>query len=123
MVAVRHTVLASIYRSAYVRRHGQATSLEQMLAQEGWALRFAGIAPPVLDTDELEYSQEVIAPHRATTAYPTIVAALYGDAAAASVGYPTLGLSPRAGFAVALAQAHASPQQPEEMLGKGVKAS
>jgi hypothetical protein len=121
VAVVRQAVLASIYRNAYFRQYGHATSLEQMLAQEGWAMRFAGMPMPALDPEELEYSREVIAPHRATTAYPTIVAALYGDEAAASVGYPPLGLSPRAGFAVALAQARASDRRPEELLGAGIQ--
>jgi len=47
----------------------------------------------------------VIQPYLDTTDYPTLFACLYGDEAAKSVGYPPLGLSERAGFALALEEA------------------
>jgi hypothetical protein len=41
---------------------------------------------------------------------------MYGDEAAISVGYPPLGLSPRAGFQVALADALAERRDPVAVL-------
>lgn len=108
--------LASAYRSAYVTVHGPAATLEQRMRQEGAAGMFAHASAPALDADELAYSQEVIAPYRASADYPVIMACLYGDEAAASLGYPTLGLGPRAGYAVALAEANQRGQAPEALL-------
>lgn len=108
--------LASVYRAAYVSRHGEATTLAQMLQQEGFAAVFAHVDEPSLFADELAYSHEVIAPYRTADAYPSVFACLYGDEAAASLGYPTLGLSPRAGYALALAEAQTSAITPEMAL-------
>jgi hypothetical protein len=58
-----------------------------------------------LDDVDLAYTAQVIKPHLDTTDYPTLFACLYGDGAANSVGYPPLGLSERAGFALALEEA------------------
>lgn len=75
------------------------------MAQEGYAMAMAGCSKPLLDDDELEYAREVIAPHLDTKDYPLIMTALFGDVAAASLGYTPLGLSERAGFALALRDA------------------
>lgn len=99
--AVRATVLATLRRIAYLRAHGPPTTLAAALRQEGVVGRFAGLAPH-LDDEELRYSHEVIAPHLASEDYAVWIAALFGDVAASNLGYPALGLAPRAGFAVAL---------------------
>ena len=114
--AVHALTLASVYRAAYVSRHGEATTLDQMLRQEGLTAVFAHVDEPMLPADELAYSHAVIAPHRNADAYPIVFAFLYGDEAAASLGYPTLGLSPRAGYALALAEAQTSAITPEMAL-------
>lgn len=108
--------LASAYRSAYVLAHDPAATLEQRMRQEGAASLFARASAPALAEDELAYSQEVIAPFRDSADYPTVMACLYGDEAAASLGYPALGLGPRAGFAVALAEARQRGAAPEALL-------
>jgi hypothetical protein len=54
---------------------------------------------------EAEGRLEVIQPHLDLEHYPTQFACLFGDEAAKAVGYPPLGLSARAGFAVALEKA------------------
>jgi len=102
---VRAEVLASVYRSAHLQQRGAPKTLGQMMTQEGRAAVFAGATGPTLDDDDLEYTRAVLQPYRATTDYPTIVACLYGDAAARSVGYPAIGLSPRAGYALARVEA------------------
>jgi len=98
---VRDEVLATIYRTLYRQRHGSPRTLRQMMTQEGLVAAFAGLRPPTLDAEELAYTREVILPHLDSTHFPTVFACLYGDEAAHSVGYPPLGLSPRAGYAVA----------------------
>jgi hypothetical protein len=72
-----------------------------MIAQESWVLRRAGATAPVLDPDELAYTREVLAPLFGKSDRPTVIAALFGDPAAHQLGYPPLGLSPRAGLALA----------------------
>ena len=67
---------------------------------------FAGIQPH-LDAEDLEYSREILRPLLGESAYPIWIAALYGDEAARILGYEPLGLSDRAGLAVAVADAAA----------------
>jgi hypothetical protein len=98
---IKQNVLAYIYRTMYVLKHGKAHILGDVLEQEGLALKFAGITQ-WLDSDDLDYSLLVITPHLSTEHYPTQFACLFGDEAAKAVGYSALGLSARAGCAVAL---------------------
>lgn len=93
--------LIYLHRLAYVFEHGQARTLAQMMQQEGFALSGAKIQQ-WLNQDDLEYSREVIEPFLESKEKPVQIACLYGDEASKSVGYPPLGLSHRAGFAVAL---------------------
>jgi hypothetical protein len=99
---LRQSVLVNIYRTGYLQRHGPSQSLGEILAQEGAAAAFAGIAPQ-FDAEDLEYSRAVLEPLLQERSYPLLIAALYGDAAARSLGYEPLGLSDRAGLAVAAA--------------------
>lgn len=105
----------AVYRAAWVGAFGEPRTLGAMLRQEGFAALFADAACDTLDPEDLAYSHAVIAPHHETTAYPLIVACLYGDAVARSVGYPPLGLSANAGYAVALDMAHRAGIAPEAM--------
>jgi hypothetical protein len=120
-VKVREETLANVYRSMYVKRHGAPKTLREMIAQEGLASAFARANGPVLDSDELAYAREVIEPHLDSTNYATAFACLYGDDAAVSVGYSSMGLPDRAGFAVALADAVEGGTRPEESLNKKSK--
>jgi hypothetical protein len=86
-----------------------------MLAQEGLAAAFAG-AFPSLPADELARARDIIRSHLDETSFPVAFAAMYGDEAAISVGYPPLGLPPRAGFQVALADALAERRDPVAAL-------
>ena len=95
-------VLVSVHRAAWISTHGVARSLGEMLAQEGWAMARAGCTEPVLDSDDLAYTRGVIAPHLEATDRATLVACVFGDAAARALGYPSHGLSERAGLALAL---------------------
>jgi hypothetical protein len=106
---VREEVSSAIFRAAWIVRHGPATTLRAMLAQEGASTAMAGCVAPVLDEEELAYTREVVAAHLAATDRPTVMACLYGDEAAHALGYRPHGLSARAGFALALADARGRP--------------
>lgn len=107
---VRAETRTSVLRAAYVRRHGDAYSLRERLAQEGWVRAHSGGGEPALEADELAYTTEVLGPLLDTRDWPTAIAALFGDAAAKKLGLKPLGLAPRAGLA--WAPARASSGQP-----------
>jgi hypothetical protein len=100
---IREELLQGVYRVAYVQRHGAARTLGDMLAQESHAMRRAGSRPVGLDDDDLAYTREVLREYTAATDRATLIAALFGDGAARDLGYPPLGLSARAGLALAAA--------------------
>ena len=95
-------VLASIFRTAHVLEHAEASTLGAILAQEGYAMKAAGLTAPKLEDDDLAYTREVLAPLLGRSDSATLIAALFGDAAARELGHEPLGLSPRAGLALAL---------------------
>lgn len=111
----RSATLAAIYRTLYERRHGAASTLRERMEQEGRAARFAGESVQ-LDAVALRDARRVIEPQLGAASYPVSAAALYGDDVAISLGYPPLGLPPRAGYAVALAAARAEERSPESYL-------
>jgi hypothetical protein len=109
--AIPEEVLAAIYRVAYQQRFGLPSSLKSRLEQEGLAGVFAG-AQPCLRPSELERARDVVHAMGDDPPYPAVFAALYGDAAAEELGYQQLGLPPRAGFGMALADALAQARDP-----------
>ena len=102
---VRDAVLTSIYRAEYLQTHAAPQTLAAMIDQEGYAMARAGCQTPALDDDDLAYTRSVIAPHLQARDRATVIACLFGDRAAAALGYPPQGLSDRAGLALALSQA------------------
>jgi len=104
--AVREEVLMAVYRAAYIQQCGLAVTLREMLAQEGYAMATAACTRHAMTSDEVAYTREVITPHLDTRERPTLMACLFGDAAARSLGYRPLGLSERAGLALAQHDAH-----------------
>lgn len=116
---VRADVLAGIYAFRALATLATAPNLRAMMVLHGFAQTFAGSITPRLDPDDLDYTRRVIVPFLdadAQTEFPTILACLQGDAAAQRAGYTPLGLSPRAGQALALAQAQESGFPPEQLL-------
>jgi hypothetical protein len=95
----------AVHRGAYIERHGSARTLGRMMAQEGWVAAMAGCEDPALEPDDLIYSQQVLVPLLEASDRPTVIAGLFGDAAARDLGYPPQGLTARAGFAVGLHEA------------------
>ncbi len=101
----REAVLMAVYRGAYIEQHGYAATLRGMMAQEGYAMTNAVCASPALSFDDLDYTRDAIAEYLEATDQATIMACLYGDRVASTLGYPPRGFSDHAGFAVALATA------------------
>jgi len=106
--AVREAVLAAAYRTAYLQRHGPARTLRDMLAQEGHVMALAGCAGPVLDSDDIEYTREVLVPYLDADDKRTAIECLFADAAGRTLGCTPRGLSPRAGLGLALHDARSS---------------
>ncbi len=102
--SLRLEVLENCARVANFWERGEPTTLMAMMRQEGYVAKFAGRVPG-LSADDLEYTRAVLEPLLDNQHQPTQMAALYGDAVALELGYPPLGLSPRAGFELALAEA------------------
>ena len=102
---VRDAVLTSIHRAEYLQTHAAPATLGEMLDQEGYAMARAGCTTPQLDDDDLAYTRSVITPHLGATDRATVIACMFGDRAAAALGYPPQGLSDRAGLALALSNA------------------
>lgn len=96
-------VLTAVFRAAWVEQHGEAVTLGERMAQEGYALRQAGVTV-TLDGEELAYTREIIEPLRGATDMPTTVAVLFGDDAAKSLGLRPHGLSFQAGLQLALSE-------------------
>ena len=116
---VRADVLAEVYRFRALTTFGPPANLRGMMVLHGLAQTFAGAIAPCLDSDELEYTWQVIAPFLDADAqgdFPTIVACLQGDDAARIAGYSPLGLSARAGLALALSRARTSGFPPERVF-------
>jgi len=113
---LRAAIRTTLWRAAYRLRNGDAVTLRDVMIQEGQAAAFAGMAY-TLEADDLDYTRYVITPYLESDAHPVIMAALYGDVAAHSLGYPPLGLSANAGFA--LAKADFGQEQHEKRLRSG----
>ena len=99
---VHRQTLDAVFRYAHMRQQGRPITLRQMMALDGLAAQFASITEPTLEADDLAYTREVISPHLDVTDMPTQLACLFGDEGAQATGYPKMGLSPRAGIALAI---------------------
>ena len=99
---MREAVTTTLHRLAHIQRQGYAHMLRHMLAQEGSAMAQAGATTPSLDAEDLAYTHEVLADYLDAVHEPILLPALFGDPAAHELGYTPLGLSPRAGLALAL---------------------
>ncbi len=104
LVRLEQNILEAVYRAVHMAEFGLAKTLRQMLSQEGFVQSKSGATQNFL-ADELQYTQDVIAPHLDTNHKPIWFACMYGDEAATACGYPTFGLSQNAGFELALWEA------------------
>jgi hypothetical protein len=95
----------AVFRTAHFLTHGHARSLRAMLALDRACAEFAGgHDAPALQVDDLRYTHEVLTALLDAEDQPTCIAALFGDDAAREAGYAPLGVSPRAGQALAVSQ-------------------
>lgn len=92
----------AVYRAGYVRRHGAARTLRELLTQEGWVLNLAGGDLSALEPEEFAWTQQVVAELAASADPAVLIACLCGDALAATLGHAGLGLAPWAGLRWAL---------------------
>lgn len=100
--AATEAILTSAHRVAYTSRHGPARTLRDMLCQEGYVMTRAGCSMPTLDSDDLEYTREVLIPYLDAHDKRTCMECLFGDAPGRTLGFTPRGLSPWAGLALAL---------------------
>jgi hypothetical protein len=114
---VREETATAIHRMAHIRRRGAATTLGEMLDQEGTAMAVAACSGPTIDAEDLTYTREVIAPFLGATDRATVIACLFGDDAARTLGYRAHGLSSRAGLALALHDGRARLHDPRKRDG------
>jgi hypothetical protein len=108
-------MLAAVYRVVYQQRFGLPATLGTMLAQEGLAGVFAG-ATPELPIEALAAARQVVGAAGEAPDYPTAFVCMYGDEAGEQLGYRPLGLPPRAGFDLALADALNQRLDPVSMV-------
>ncbi len=92
------------YRSFYQLVHGVPKTIPELLNQEGYALLQSRCEVPVLSTEELEYTHDLIKKKYHQLDLNSFVEVLFGDLAAASLGFTQNGFSPQAGLALALHQ-------------------
>jgi hypothetical protein len=79
---------AAFYRTVDERRNGPVRTLRDILAREIRAQRFAGCESPYESAAYRSSAQAYLDSSDA----PVVIAALYGDEAAATLGYPPLGV-------------------------------
>ena len=115
---IRQETLMALYRYAWFQQHGLPTTLKEIMRMNGYAGKFANATEPTLPDDDLAYTREVIQPHLNSTDLAINLAFLFGDAAARECGYAPMGLSARAGLALALDEARNSDESPVEALRK-----
>lgn len=98
---IRQTTRLALSRAACALAQGDPRTLQEILLQEGQVQYLANVRPEPLLPEEIEYTQAVLQPHLNTDGMPTVIAALFGDEGAASLGYKPLGLEKDAGLRLA----------------------
>lgn len=99
---IRQEVLTAIYRVAHCCHFQPPRTLGELLAQEGCIMARAGCHSPTLSEEDLEYTKWVLEPYLESTDMRTGIQCLFGDEAGKTLGFEPLGLSHRAGLAMAL---------------------
>lgn len=94
-------VAVAAFRLEHSLAIGPARTVAEILRQEGYALARSTVATPNFDLEEIEYTRSVICAYGDRDDMATVVACLFGDSAARTLGFAPLGLSPKAGLALA----------------------
>ena len=94
----------TLYRAAHIKRHGFAQTLRKCWRRKATRRRWRAARGPHL-TPRNSPAREAIAPHLDAKDQPTLMACLFGDKVADSLGYKPLGLSERAGLMLPLCDA------------------
>lgn len=97
----RDAAWQAVARAAYVTRSGYAATLGEMIQQLRFTMANSRAVNP-LDADEIEYTAEVIRPVLDSPVRAIQIACLFGDVAAKELGHTPFGLSPWAGFELAV---------------------
>ena len=103
--SVARESIAEAVRTMWTTLHGAATSLRSVLAREGLAYALASNAYGTSARGDDIKVEEALAVLGDSAILGDIVSVLYGDPAAATLGWTTLGLSEHAGFRWAIARA------------------
>ncbi len=85
---LRRRTFESVYRTIDERRNGAVRTLRAILDREIRTQRFAGVISPY----ETSAYRAKVEPYLDSHAAPVVMAALYGDAIAESLGYAPLGI-------------------------------
>jgi PAS domain-containing protein len=101
---VHMRTLETLYRTVDELEQGAVRTLRAILKREGRTMHFAGHARRY-DDATVQSIRTRVEPHLESHAAPVVLAALYGDAIAQSLGYPPLGIPDRGGYELALANA------------------
>lgn len=99
--SLRQTARLALSRAACTLAQGDPRTLQEILIQEGQVQHLASVPPEPLLPEEIEYTRAVLKPHLQSDGMPTVIAALFGDEGAASLGYKPLGLEKDAGLRMA----------------------
>jgi hypothetical protein len=95
---VRTAIRAAAYRLQYVFEHGYAATLRSLVRQELAVIRMSGQSQPALSPAEEVWTRQILADRAEADDPATLVAFLFGDEAADSLGFERLGLAPSAGL-------------------------
>jgi len=110
---VRQATAGAVFRTAWLWTHGLPKRLGEMMRQEGMAARFAGAARE----QSVEPSVAALArEHLESSHYPALMACLYGDDAAESLGYPRVGMAERGGLRYAASDEFLGDEEPVDAL-------
>ncbi len=122
---LRHRVRAAVARYAWQKMRGLPDTLEAMLEQEGAVLRFAGwhVSTTQEQQDHVAKLTQKLAKRwaqdrRGSEPLAHHIAILYGDAAAAKLGYEKLGVVPNAAWDWAVQAQESKPALATQLLAE-----
>jgi hypothetical protein len=103
---VERECAAAALRARWLRRHGPARTLDEVLLREGWAYALAGSPFGPLEAGEATLVSDAVELLGASEQRGDIASVLFGDPAALTLGWTPLGLPWHAGYRWAIARAH-----------------